>query len=491
MKVSISYPPLANSKGVPLLSQNRQFQWFSEPTYIYPMVPASAATILDQAGYQVIWDDAIAEEKKYGEWLDSINKKQIDVIVIETKTPVIMNHWKIIEDIKTSNPETKVVLVGDHVTALPNESMEKSDVDYILTGGDYDFLLLNLMDNISRDDNNYESGIWYRKNNIIKNSGIFKLNHELNNLTHINRALSNWELYAYNNGNYKKTPGTYTMVGRDCWWRNEGGCEFCSWPTLYPIWRVQKPEKLFGEIISLVDDYNIREIFDDTGTFPVGSWLKTFCNMMIDSGYNKTVDLSCNMRFGVLKESDFQHMKKAGFRMLLFGLESGCQSTLNKLNKGIMVNDIMKDCKAAKESGLEPHITVMIGYPWETTDNIKTTLDLVAELMDSGWIHTLQATVIVPYPGTQLYQHSLDNDWFSIDPKRYDLYDMSKPLLITQDTDPDDIMSFCDDFYKLYLSPKYMYRHFMRVKSWNDVKYSIRGILKVLGHIKDFSKNIQ
>ena len=65
MKVSISYPPLENGNGVPLLGQNRQFQWFKEPTYIYPMIPAYAATLLKEAGYDFLWDDAISEEKSY------------------------------------------------------------------------------------------------------------------------------------------------------------------------------------------------------------------------------------------------------------------------------------------------------------------------------------------------------------------------------------------------------------------------------------------
>lgn len=63
MKIALSYPPLESTKGVPLLSQNRQFQWFCEPTYIYPMVPAYAATLLKVHGYDVIWDDGIAEKK--------------------------------------------------------------------------------------------------------------------------------------------------------------------------------------------------------------------------------------------------------------------------------------------------------------------------------------------------------------------------------------------------------------------------------------------
>ena len=44
MKVMIAYPPIPTDKGVPLLSQNRQFQYFNNPTFIYPVIPAWAAT---------------------------------------------------------------------------------------------------------------------------------------------------------------------------------------------------------------------------------------------------------------------------------------------------------------------------------------------------------------------------------------------------------------------------------------------------------------
>ena len=60
-KISISYPPLESPKGIACLSQNRQFQWFSHPTYIYPVIPAYAASLLKANGYEVMWDDAIAE----------------------------------------------------------------------------------------------------------------------------------------------------------------------------------------------------------------------------------------------------------------------------------------------------------------------------------------------------------------------------------------------------------------------------------------------
>ena len=73
MKIAISYPPLENTKGTPLLGQNRQFQWFNSPTYIYPMVPAYAATYLKTKGHEVIWNDAIAQEWSYSEFLTFFN----------------------------------------------------------------------------------------------------------------------------------------------------------------------------------------------------------------------------------------------------------------------------------------------------------------------------------------------------------------------------------------------------------------------------------
>jgi anaerobic magnesium-protoporphyrin IX monomethyl ester cyclase len=134
MKISISYPPINSAKGVPLLSQNRQFQYFHAPTYIYPVVPAYAATMLGNAGYEVVWDDGIAEEKPYSQWLGDLEKSSPDIIMIETKTPVVKKHWSIINDVKKVRRNSKVVLVGDHVTALPLESMEQSKVDFVLTG---------------------------------------------------------------------------------------------------------------------------------------------------------------------------------------------------------------------------------------------------------------------------------------------------------------------------------------------------------------------
>ena len=111
------------------------------------------------------------------------------------------------------------------------------------------------------------------------------------------------------------------------------GCTFCSWPTLYPTFRVMTPERLADEIGLLIEHYGVKSVFDDTGCFPAGEWLRRFANLMIERGYNKKVQFSCNMRFGALSREDYHLMKKAGFKMLLFGIESGSQATLYRLTR--------------------------------------------------------------------------------------------------------------------------------------------------------------
>jgi radical SAM superfamily enzyme YgiQ (UPF0313 family) len=484
MKVSISNPPIPGVKGTPTILQNRQYQVFSEPTYIYPMVPAYAATMLSRAGYEVVWDDAIAEEKTYAQWLSDVERSAPDVMMIETKTPVVKRHWKIIGDVKRVSPETKVVLVGDHVTALPRESMENSRVDYVITGGDYDFLLLNLVQYLSGKTGSLEPGIWYRENGEIKTTGDFILNHDLNSLPFIDRDLTKWWLYAYKNGNYKRTPGTYTMVGRDCWWRKNGGCGFCAWTVLYPTFRVRKPELLADEVENLVEKYNVKEVFDDTGTFPVGGWLRRFANLMIERKLNEKIYFSCNMRFGALNEEDYQLLKKAGFRMLLYGLESASQKTLDMINKGVTVEGMIEEIQWASKAGLEPHITIMVGYPWETREDAWNTFKLAKYFFEKGWAKTLQVTVVIPYPGTKLFEQAKKEGWLkTVD---WDDYDMKKPVMKTP-LPEEDVELMAKRIYQLFFTPKYLANRVLTIRSLEDMQFILRGVKKVLGHVKDFS----
>ena len=494
MKIAICFPPLSSEKGYPTLGQNRQFQYFKEPTYIYPVVPAQAATLLKENGFEVKWLDCIAQDISYARFLEIVKEEKPDLVAMETKTPVIKQQWQIINDLKqlrTPDYEPRTALFGDHVTALPEESFEKSAVDFILTGGDYDFLLLNLC-NALKESNlsairyplpaKLEPGIWYKEDSEIKNTGHFKLNHDLNTLPFIDRDLTNWKSYAYKNGNYRRTPGTYIMSGRDCWW---GKCTFCSWPQLYPSFRTRSIENVLDEIEFLVSNYKIREIMDDTGTFPIGSWLNGFCKGIIKRGLNKKVNLDCNMRFGAVSFDEYKLMRKAGFRFLLFGLESANQSTLDKIDKALNVETIIKSCREARRAGLYPHITLMFGYPWESYEQAKKTLELGKWLLKKGYAYTMQATIVIPYPNTPLFKECKDKNL--LDSLDWPDYDMKRPVMkISYPTA--ELLKLVQGMYSVSFNPEFIFRKLISIRELDDIRYFGRAFFKVLGHMVDFRK---
>jgi radical SAM superfamily enzyme YgiQ (UPF0313 family) len=489
MKIAIGYPPFEEIKGTPLLSQNRQYQVSSFPYFIYPVIPASAATLLKFKGYEVFWLDGIAERWSYQKWLEELKKAKPDLLVMETKTPVVRKQWKIIREIKKlRNLEIKVVLIGDHVTALPEESFQNSPVDFILTGGDYDFLLLNLANYLTKGEK-LEPGIWYREKSNVKsknwqNTGKFLLNHDLNSLPLIDRDLTKWHLYAYKNSNFYRTPGAYTMFSRDCWW---GRCTFCSWTTLFPgqYYRVMRVEKALDEVGQLIEKYKVREIMDDSGTFPTGNWLKKFCRGMIERGYNKKVRMNCNMRFNAgLTEKDYQLMGKAGFRFILYGLESASQETLDKINKNLKVDQIETVLKWAKKAGLMPHLTIMVGYPWEDEKDVQNTILLAEKFFKEGLADSLQATIVIPYPGTPLFEYCRKNNLLKT--QDWNRYDMSEPIMRTKISD-DKLMAAVRHLYSRAIwNPRFILKTISQLSSIEGIKYVGLQALKYFGKLWEF-----
>lgn len=457
ISVSISYPPLESPKGKAFLSQNRQFQWTNTSNVIYPVILASAATLLKKNGYKTFWDDAIAENLSYKTWLQRLIKRNPNYIVIETKTPVVKKHWKIVKDIKKNLPKIKVILIGDHVTALPNESYKNCPVDKILIGGNYDYLLLDYLTGKKHEP-------------------------DLNKLPPIDRQLTQWQMYSINNTNYKYKPGAYTMFGRDCWW---GKCSFCSWTTLFPgqNYRNVSPKKAFNEIVAL-QKLGIREVFDDSGTFPVGPWLKEFCNYIIKNNppAGGHISLGCNMRFGALSEEEFKLMSKAGFRFMLFGFESANQKTLDKINKNNKIDNVIPTLKLCKKYHIDAHITVMVGYPWETKKDLDNTLEFSKNIFKNNLAASLQATIIIPYPGTPLFKYCKNNNLLLT--TDWDKYDMRQPIIKTKN--PKYLKISVQNLFKSIITPKYILNKITSVKSFSDVKFLMFYAVKYFQKLNDF-----
>jgi radical SAM superfamily enzyme YgiQ (UPF0313 family) len=238
------------------------------------------------------------------------------------------------------------------------------------------------------------------------------------------------------------------------------------------------------EIEHLVNHYHIKEIMDDTGCLPAGAWLKTFCNELIARKLNKQVKIDCNMRFGALDEELCRLMKKAGFRLVLFGLESANQSTLDRLVKAVNVEQIEAGAKAAAQAGLAVHVTVMFGYPWEGEAEIEKTVCFARHLLRKSYAYTLQVTMVIPYPGTPLFKElEKENLLLTLN---WDDYDM-RTQVMKSGVSEERIKTAIRDVYRGFLHPETILRRLISMRNpVEDIKFFWRGFRSILGHLRDF-----
>lgn len=459
MKVIFAWPPLKNPKGYPTIGQNRQFQWFKDPTFVYPIIPAIAATMLLRSKHDVLWLDAIAEEADELEFGKVIVQNKPDFIVFEAPTPLIGRYIEIINGIKQHLGNIKIILCGDHVTACMDEVKKECHADYFVAGGK-----------------------WHKE--------VFKIIHgetwpQDKLLPHIDRTATRSALYAYRNGNYRFIPGTYIMSAFDC--AHRPGCSFCSWAEYHKEYEVRPVDDVINEIAMLIQ-MGFKEIFDDSGTFPTGEWLREFCAKVVENDFQKYVDFGCNMRFGALEVKDISLLAQAGFRMILWGVESVSQYTLDQLNKGVSIDSISRDLILAKEAGLNNHLTVMFGFPWETYEEAKHTYNMVRYWLLKGYAWSAQASICIPYPITPLWRECkekgllLTEDWAR--------YDMTEPVMKIPYS-KEKLFALQRGIYNIAFHPKFLWHKLRTVRSMADLQYYLRIGQKIydrFGHFYERSK---
>ncbi len=137
----------------------------------------------------------------------------------------------------------------------------------------------------------------------------------------------------------------------------------------------------------------------------------------------------------------------------------------------------------ASAAGLYPHITIMFGYPWETYEDACNTLNLGEWLLRKGYAYTMQATVVIPYPGTPLFKECQEKGLLNT--LDWDAYDMKHPVMLSAIPD-EKVMGLVKSMYGVSFEPEFILRKLLSVKDIYDLKYYLRALKKVTGHIFDF-----
>ena len=492
MRVSFSFPPIINSKGQrAMVSQNRNVQYFIKPTFLLPVIHAQAATLLNEEGYEIIWDDGNAELKNIDQWINDIVQLNPEIIIFESTTPVMNFIWHAIDKVKEMLPKSITILTGYHSMRLPQESLTKSKVDIVLKTNHIDFGLLRLLNEIRENKINWTNnlktdGIVYRKSNgdIIDN-GNFRQIENINKSKIIDRDLVKWILYAEENGNFLRTPGTYaSSVIRDCMF---GKCTFCRYNGPDLTFSKMSVKKSVDEYENLIINYKVKEIFDDSGVWYRGNDAIEFAKEIIARGlHKKGCYFGINTRFEYLDEETIKWLAKANFRFVLIGLESGDNDTLKRLKKGYTAESVSSSLKLMSKYGLHPHLTIMVGYYWETKEQLSKTVRLVKNLMFKGYARTLQVTLCTPLDFTPYHIECINNDKLLVN--NYDDHDMSK--LIVKTPEPHEIYyKAVREMYNIAFHPKFLYRQLLflfrfKKKDWEFLfLYGFRAIRRVRQHI--------
>ena len=110
----------------------------------YPMWLAYATGVLEEAGFDVRLVDAPAQGKGMNEVLDVAKTFHPEMVVLDTSTPSIYNDVGVAAKIKEVLPGCTTVLVGPHVSALPEETLKLDPAIDVIARGEYDYTVRDL-----------------------------------------------------------------------------------------------------------------------------------------------------------------------------------------------------------------------------------------------------------------------------------------------------------------------------------------------------------
>jgi len=490
MRIAISYPPIVNDRGQKaMVSQNRNVQFFIKPTYLLPVTHAQAATWLKDDGHEVLWDDGNAQLKTYDQWFTDLVNWKPDMVVFESTTPVMKFYWRTTDELKEALPETVIVMTGYHSSRQPNETMDRSGTDIVVRSNHVDFVLPRIARDISlvpdwRNESTIE-GLSIRSTSGIRNTGHFIQVEPLDRSPIVDRDLVHWRDYAYENGNFLQTPGTYaTSVIRDCTF---GKCTFCRYNGPDLTFSQMSIERSLDEYERLINEYGVKEIFDDSGVWYRGRDAQEFARGIIKRGlHKKGCYFGFNTRFEYLDEETIKLLAEANFRFVLLGFEAADDETLQRLNKGYQMEHVDQCLKWLTKYGLHPHLTIMVGYHWQTQEQLDQTVREVKRLMHSGLARTLQVTICTPLDYTPYHQECIREGVLLTDD--YDDHDMSKVIVKTPIPHERYYVAI-REIYGISYSPKFLARQVRflfsgRRRDWQFLfTYGWRALRRVRQHV--------
>jgi radical SAM superfamily enzyme YgiQ (UPF0313 family) len=396
--------------------------------------------------------------------------RSVTLIGITSFTFNIKKALKIAALCKKYYPKSIVVLGGCHATALPEDVLRDKNVDVVCVGeGEHAFFEL-----LSTVPFANIKGIVYKDK-----GGAFITNPERLRIKDLDQLpMPAYDLlpilqYRPAKGSYTRLPAMSMVTSRGC----PGRCTFC-FKTLGDQLVFKSAEKIFEEIVFLVENYGIKQIlfYDDTFTVHKKN-VARLCDLLIEN--NVDISWTCFARVDFVDLHLLQKMRSAGCHQVMYGVENIDETVLNNINKKINTAQVCDAVRWTKKAGIECRLAFMVGNPGDTEPIIRKNIEFINKVDPDLVI----INIATPLPGTAMFTWAKDHDLILT--YDWDDYTLAKPVMRLENLTVDQIKSLYKLMYRrFYFRPSYMLKQLLSIRSREDLSRLFSGFKALLSFFR-------
>ncbi len=388
------------SSGTNILLINCPIRLTDVPRHI-PYGLGILAALLEKEGYNVrVLDiNAVREpQAAIEQWL-AVNNKW-DIIGISGLVTTYRYQKALVPIIRRTNPQARIIAGGGCATSVPELVFEHMDIDVAVLG-EGEISLLEVVKTLEGGRSLQGiRGIWYRENGVIYKNEPGENIEDLDSVPFPARHLLPLDRYLEN------SPILFGPVAQRAKRRLDVittrgcpfNCNFCYHMFGRSKIRYRSPENVVEEIEMLIRDYDIDFIsFLDENFTASKERVYRFAELI--KAKNIKIPWGTSSRVHNVDRELLQVMKDSGCVYLSYGVESGSQEMLAKMNKKATVEQAKRAIELTREVGITAVATFIFGYPGETRQTIRETVKFCQDInMKKGFFFA------TPYPGTPLYE---------------------------------------------------------------------------------------
>ena len=311
-----------------------------------------------------------------------------DVIGFQVLTGNRVTSFRLIEHIDIHYPDIKIIIGGIHATVMYEQILTKYPFITVILG-EGEITVSEYLDNRNSMEN--IKGIAFNSNGKIIKTSDRPLIENLDDL-----PFPKHEIFF----NEIRRSGCI-LTSRGC----PFSCTFCC------LCSMSQRKVRYRSVKNVVDEIeymakNFKEmnsvwIHDDSFMLNNQRVIE-FCNEVVARGIRK--EFICSGRMKPVNRQMIKAMEKAGFKHVLFGLESGAEEILRTSRKAITKEDAIRAFTLFSESSIKTTAFLIVGLPGETPETVKETIELVQTLQKIKYTFFGDIGILFVYPGTEVYE---------------------------------------------------------------------------------------